>query len=70
MSKAIVASLALLAAAVFANERPTEVEINGRVQAIVAQRDAALSDVILLNGRVAVLEDELKKLRAGCKPNP
>lgn len=40
----------------------TEVEIDGRIGALVQQRDAALNQVVLLAGEIARLKAELAEL--------
>ena len=41
-----------------------EIEINATIQALISQRDANANSVVQLVGKIAVLEDELKKLKA------
>ena len=42
------------------NDKPSELEVGARFLAIARQRDQALTEIIMLHGRIAVLEDQLK----------
>ena len=41
-----------------------EIEVNATIQALISQRDANANSLVQLVGKIAVLEDELKKLKA------
>lgn len=72
-----IAALALLAASTaFAQQqRPSDEEINARIQVLAAQRNAAQDQLAVLSGRadaeVAKLQAEIERLKkeaAACKP--
>lgn len=46
---------------------PTPTEVNGRIQAIVAQRDRATDESAILAGQVAELRHQLDQTRNKCK---
>ena len=46
-----------------------EIEVNATVQALISQRDANANTVVSLIGKIAVLEDELKKLKEASNDN-
>jgi hypothetical protein len=44
--------------------RISDIEINGRMQALVQQRDGLANDVVLLAGKLAVAEARINELTA------
>jgi hypothetical protein len=45
--------------------RPSDLELEARIGALVEQRDQALSRCVFLAGRIAVLEDLVQRQSAG-----
>lgn len=60
-------ALAFAVASAGAQQRPSDEETNARINVLAGQRNQALDTVVILQARVAVLENELAKARDACK---
>jgi paraquat-inducible protein B len=53
----------------FAQQNPSTEEINNRFSLIASQRNIAMDNVVVLQARLAIVEEELKKVREmKCSP--
>lgn len=66
--RSLVPVLCFLSTVAFGQERPSDDEINARMQVFANQRNVLADREVVLSARIAVLEAELKKAKeAVCK---